>query len=203
MKPGISILLSIQNNMKGKKYILASGSPRRKELMSGLDLDFVVETGTDCDENYDENMPLDEIPEYLSSKKSDAFHRELEKDEVLITADTMVLCEDRILGKPHDREEAIRMLKLLSNRTHRVLTGVTLRSSKKRKSFTATTTVTFRELEDSEILYFIDRYKPFDKAGAYAVQEWIGYIGITSIQGSFFNVMGLPVQRLYDELKKL
>ena len=171
--------------------------------MSGLDLDFVVETGTDCDENYDENMPLDEIPEYLSSKKSDAFHRELEKDEVLITADTMVLCEDRILGKPHDREEAIRMLKLLSNRTHRVLTGVTLRSSKKRKSFTATTTVTFRELEDSEILYFIDRYKPFDKAGAYAVQEWIGYIGITSIQGSFFNVMGLPVQRLYDELKKL
>ena len=189
--------------MKNRKYILASGSPRRKELMSGLDLDFTVETGTDCDESFDENMNLELVPEYLSSRKSDAFRRELKEDEVLITADTMVLCENKIMGKPQDRDEAFQMLKSLSGRTHKVLTGVTIRNRNDRKSFTATTLVTFRELEDEEILYFIDRYRPYDKAGAYAVQEWIGYIGITGIDGSFYNVMGLPVQMLYDELKKL
>ena len=187
--------------MKTKKYILASASPRRKELIAGLDIDCKIESCGECDESYDPRMPLESIPEYISNKKSDAFARNLEPGEILITADTMVLCAGQILGKPHDRSDAIRMLGLLSGKDHKVLTGVTIRSDEKRKSFTAETTVSFKELDINEITYFVDKYKPYDKAGAYAVQEWIGYIGITGIKGSFYNVMGLPVQRLYEELK--
>lgn len=187
--------------MKDKKYILASASPRRKELMEGLDLDFTIEI-YECDESYAPSTPILEIPEYLSKIKSLAFKRDLEESEVLITADTMVLCDGLIMGKPIDRDDAIKMLRLLSGKKHQVLTGVTIRSNTKKVSFTAITEVSFKKLKDEEIIYFIDKYKPFDKAGSYAVQEWIGYIGICSINGSFYNVMGLPVQMLYEELGK-
>ena len=140
------------------------------------------------------------VPEFLSKGKSKGFHRELLKNEILITADTMVLCNNQIFGKPKDKEDAMQMLNQLQNNTHQVLTGVCIRSCDKIRSFTSTTSVTFGEISKEEIEYYIDKYKPFDKAGAYGVQEWIGYIGIKNIDGSYYNVMGLPVHKLYNEL---
>lgn len=185
----------------GKKVILASNSPRRKELLSSLDIPFTVDTGTSFVEEYAEGTPHEEVPALMSRGKSLGFHRELEPDEILITSDTMVLCGDEILGKPSDKEDAVRMLKLLSGREHQVITAVTIRDSSRERTFSVTSNVFFKDLSDKEIDYYIDTYKPFDKAGAYGIQEWIGYIGITGIEGSFYNVMGFPTQRFFDEFQ--
>ena len=181
-------------------FTLASASPRRRELLKGLDIDFTVEPGKDEKEAYSEGMPHTEIPEFLARHKSESFHRELVPHEVLITADTLVFLDEKILGKPHNPEEARQMLRALSGRTHTVTTGMALRTRERIHTFSDTTEVDFRPLADSEIDYYIRTYRPFDKAGAYGIQEWIGYTGITAIRGSYFNVMGLPVQRLYTEL---
>lgn len=181
-------------------FTLASASPRRRELLKGLDIDFTVEPGKDEKEAYSEGMPHTAIPEFLARHKSESFHRELEPREVLITADTLVFLDEKILGKPHSPEEARQMLRALSGRTHTVTTGMALRTCDRIHTFSDTTEVDFRPLADPEIDYYIKTYRPFDKAGAYGIQEWIGYTGITAIRGSYFNVMGLPVQRLYTEL---
>lgn len=184
------------------KYIftLASASPRRRELLRGLDIEFTVEPGKDEKEAFSADLPHHAIPEFLARHKSESFHRELAPDEVLITADTLVFLDEKILGKPRDRAEAVAMLQALSGRTHTVTTGVALRTREKLRTFSDTTEVDFKVLTDEEIDYYIDTYRPYDKAGAYGVQEWIGFAGITAIRGSYFNVMGLPVQRLYTEL---
>ena len=187
---------------KGKKIILGSNSPRRKELLAGLNIEFTVDTGNTFEEIYDESTPHERIPEVLSEGKSYGFHRALEADEILITSDTLVLCGDRVMGKPHSREEAIDMLKFLSGREHKVITAVTLRSKETCRTSSDTAIVNFKKLSDSEIEYYIDTFKPFDKAGAYGIQEWIGYIGIGRIEGSFFTIMGLPVHLVYQELIK-
>lgn len=187
-------------DIKGKKIILGSNSPRRKELLGGLDIDFTVDTGNTFEEVYDPSTPHERIPEVLSEGKSYGFHRELADDEVLITSDTLVLCGDRVMGKPHSREEAIDMLRCLSCREHKVITAVTIRDSRRCKTTADTALVYFKELTDNEIEYYIDQYRPFDKAGAYGIQEWIGYIGIDKIEGSYFTIMGLPVHLVYKEL---
>lgn len=183
------------------RIILGSASPRRKELLAGLDLEFTVDAETNCDEKYDPASRHDMIPLEIAKAKSKGFHRPLEDDEVLITADTMVFCGRDIMGKPKDRDDAVHMLRRLSGNTHIVVTGVYIRTNAKGQGFACTSEVTFKKLEDSEIEYYIDRYRPYDKAGAYGIQEWIGYAGITSINGSYYNIMGLPVQRLYTALK--
>lgn len=185
---------------KGKNIILGSASPRRKELLAGLGIEFVVDTQNSFEEIIPDGMDNLQIPEYMSAGKSLGFHRELSDNEILITADTMVLCDDEILGKPKDTADAYRMLELLQDNSHTVVTGVCIRSKEKIKSFSVPTQVYFNKLSEQEMEYYITNYKPFDKAGAYGVQEWIGYIGINRIDGSYFNVMGLPVQRLYNEL---
>lgn len=190
------------DKLKDKKIILASGSPRRRELMSGLGIDYTVDTETRFDEFYPDGLEIRRIPEYLACGKSRAYPRPLGKDDILITADTLVYCQERILGKPKSREDAVEMLRLLQNNKHTVLTGVCIRSLDKEISFTSSSDVYFNKISDEEIDYYIDRYKPFDKAGSYGVQEWIGYIGLLKIEGSFYNIMGLPVQRLYTELEK-
>ena len=190
-------------DLKGKRLILASNSPRRRELLKGLDVDFVVDTQNDFEENFSADTPHPEVPALMSSGKSHGFHRPLEKDEILITSDTMVLLDSVIMGKPHSREEAVEMLRTLSGRTHEVISAVTLRDGLgHEETFTDSTLVTFAELTDREIDYYIDNYKPYDKAGAYGVQEWIGYAAITRLDGSFYNVMGLPVHKVYDYLIK-
>ena len=185
---------------KGKKIILGSNSPRRKELLAGLDIDFTVDTGNTFEEVYDQATPHKRIPEVLSEGKSYGFHRPLEKDEILITSDTLVLCDERVMDKPHSREEAIDMLRYLSGKGHKVITAVTVRGSGSCSTVSDTATVHFKELSDSEIEYYVDTYRPFDKAGAYGIQEWIGYIGISRIEGSYFTIMGLPVHLVYQEL---
>lgn len=188
--------------LKDKKVILASGSPRRNELLRGLGIDFTIDTGNSFREEYPPEMHHTRIPQYLAIGKSHGFHRPLSENEILITADTMVLCGNGIMGKPKSRTEAIAMLKELQDNRHTVLTGVCIRSDAKERAFTCSSTVWFSKLTNEEIEYYIDSYKPYDKAGSYGVQEWIGYVAIKGIEGSYFNVMGLPVQRLYTELKK-
>lgn len=189
------------------KIILGSASPRRRQLLEGLDIPFTVDACNSFEETIPEGTPYEEVPVLMSEGKSRGFHRELSPDELLITADTMVILppEDgrpgEILGKPRDREDAARMLRDLSGRMHQVVTAVTLRSSSQMETFTDKTDVWFKELTNSEIYDYIDRYAPFDKAGSYGAQEWIGYVGIERIDGSYFNVMGLPVHRLYEALK--
>lgn len=191
-----------------KRIILGSNSPRRKELLKGLDIDFEVDPRNNFEENFGPEVPFEEVPRRMSEGKSHGFHRPLQENEILITADTMVILppEDgrpgEILGKPKDREDAVRMLRDLSGRKHHVTTAVTLRDCRKEKTFSVTTQVWFKELSDEEICYYIDTYMPFDKAGAYAIQEWIGHVGITRIEGSYFNVVGFPVQRVYEALKE-
>ena len=189
-------------NTKGKKIILASGSPRRKELLAGLNIEFTVDTKNSFDETFDADLPQEQIPEVLSEGKSYGFHRELEENEILITSDTLVLCNGRVMGKPHSREEAYDMLKNLSGCQHKVITAITLRDATRCTTSSDTAVVQFKELSDEEIYYYIDTFKPFDKAGAYGIQEWIGYIGIDRIEGSFFTIMGLPVHLVYQELAK-
>lgn len=185
------------------KIVLASGSPRRKELLSGLGLEYEIRLLPDIDESYDESLRGEDIPIAISQKKSDAYRSTMGPDELVITADTIVYLDGRVLGKPHDEEDAKRMLRTLSGRTHEVITGVTLLSTQFRRSFASTTRVTFASLTEEEIEFYVSHYRPMDKAGSYGVQEWIGYIGVTSIEGSFYNVMGLPIQRLYTELKNI
>lgn len=186
--------------LKGKKIILGSNSPRRKELLGGLDIAFEVDTRNNFEEIYDPQTPHERIPEVLSEGKSYGFHRELANDEILITSDTLVLCEDRVMGKPHDNDEAADMLRFLSGRQHKVITAITLRDRERCSTVSDTAIVWFKELSDSEIEYYIEEYKPFDKAGAYGIQEWIGYMGISKIEGSYFTIMGLPVHLVYQEL---
>ena len=188
--------------MKDLKYklILASNSPRRKELLAGLGVPFEVRVLQDIDEHYPENLPVNEVARYIAKEKADAYRRIVAADELIITADTVVIVGDAILGKPVDEADAVRMLKLLSGRTHQVMTGVCLLTAEKERCFDVTTDVTFKALTDEEIHYYVNRYRPFDKAGAYGIQEWIGYIGVTGLNGSYYNVMGLPVQRIYQEL---
>ena len=186
--------------LKGKKIILASNSPRRKELLGGLDISFVVDTRNNFEEVYDPSTPHEKIPEVLSEGKSYGFHRELSDDEILITSDTLVLCGSDVMGKPHSRDEAFEMLRKLSGREHKVITAITVRDKMNCKTLSDTAIVHFKELSDNEIWYYIDNFKPFDKAGAYGIQEWIGYIGISRIDGSFFTIMGLPVHLVYKTL---
>ena len=187
--------------LSGRKLILVSASPRRRELLAGLGVDFAIDTGNTFEEVIPDGLPQPQVPEYMAKGKSHGFHRELQSDEIIITADTMVLCEDEIMGKPKDREDAVRMIEKLQDNTHTVYTGVCIRSLEKEVSFTVATDVRFGNLTPDEISYYIDTCKPFDKAGAYGVQEWIGYAAIKGIEGSYFNVVGLPVHRLYHELK--
>ena len=184
------------------KLILASNSPRRKELLAGLGVPFEVRVLQDIDEHYPENLPVNEVARYIAKEKADAYRRIVAADELIITADTVVIVGDEILGKPMDEADAVRMLRLLSGRTHQVMTGVCLLTAEKERCFDVTTDVTFKTLTDEEIHYYVNRYRPFDKAGAYGIQEWIGYIGVTGLNGSYYNVMGLPVQRIYQELTK-
>ena len=184
------------------KLILASNSPRRKELLAGLGVPFEVRVLQDIDEDYPESLPVNEVARYIAKEKADAYRRVIAQDELIITADTVVIVGDEILGKPVDEADAVRMLRLLSGRTHQVTTGVCLLTTEKERCFDVTTDVTFKTLTDEEIHYYVNHYRPFDKAGAYGIQEWIGYIGVTGLHGSYYNVMGLPVQRIYQELTK-
>jgi len=189
-------------DLKGKKIILGSNSPRRRELLKGLDIDFEIDTENRFNESFDPGIPYDQVPVLMSEGKSAGFHRPLSDDEILITADTMVILSDEILGKPHSREDAVKMLKDLSGREHKVITAVTLRDKTRMKTVSDTTYVWFKDLTDAEIDYYVDTYRPYDKAGAYGVQEWIGYTGITRIDGSYFNVVGFPVHVVYAMLRE-
>lgn len=190
-------------NLDKYQVILASNSPRRRELLSGLDIDYTVRVMDDIDESYPDNLPCADIPCYIARKKAEAYKQQMRQDELIITADTVVCVGDTILGKPKDADDAAAMLRLLSGKTHQVITGVTLLTSEQEKTFSVVSDVTFDDLSDEEIEYYVTKYRPFDKAGAYGIQEWIGYVGVTSLKGSYFNVMGLPVQRLYNELKTM
>ena len=185
------------------KIILASNSPRRKELLAGLDVDFEVRVIKGIDESYPYDLPTREIAQYISKKKAEAYCQTITPDELVITADTVVILGDEVMGKPKDAADACNMLRKLSGRTHQVITGVTLTTTEKQVSFSVETDVTFKQLSDEEITYYVKKYQPLDKAGSYGIQEWIGYIGVTGMKGSYFNVMGLPVQRIYEALKTL
>lgn len=191
------------DNLKKYRIILASNSPRRRELLSGLGIDYEVKTLPGIEENYPDNLQGDEIPVYIAREKAEAYRPYIQKDELIITADTIVYLDGQVLGKPKDEADAARMLRLLSGRVHQVITGVCITTADTQRAFATTTDVTFDTLSEEEINYYVTNYRPLDKAGAYGVQEWIGFIGVTRLEGSYFNVMGLPVQRLYKELKKL
>ena len=187
-------------NLEGKKIILGSNSQRRKELLTGLGVEFTVDTGNTFEETKEPDREPAMVPFDMSLGKSHGFHRQLEEGEILITADTVVIVNGEVLGKPHSKQEAVEMLLKLSGRSHQVVTAVTLRSAIKERTFSVSTDVVFDSLPKENIEYYIDTYKPYDKAGAYAIQEWIGYTGIREIRGSYYNVMGLPVNRLWKEL---
>lgn len=184
------------------KLVLASNSPRRRELLAGLGLDFQVRVLPNIDESYPATLKATETAEYIANKKAAAYRRLMADDELIITADTVVIVGDEVLGKPADDQEARLMLQKLSGRSHQVITGVCLTTISRQTSFSVTTDVTFKPLADDEINYYIKKCQPFDKAGAYGIQEWIGYIGCTGLRGSYYNVMGLPVQRIYTELQQ-
>lgn len=191
------------DNLKKYHIILASNSPRRRELLSGLGVDYEVRTLPGVDESYPDTLSGEDIPVYISREKAAAYLPSIAPDELIITADTIVWLDGRVLGKPADEADACRMLREFSGRTHRVITGVTLSTAAFQKSFAVTSEVEFAPLTEEEITYYVDHYRPLDKAGAYGVQEWIGFIGVRRLSGSYFNVMGLPIQRLYQELKEL
>lgn len=184
------------------KYILASNSPRRKELLKGLDIEFEVKVFPNIDESYPQDLKKEEVPLYIAEKKAKAHESLLVNGEVmLITADTIVLLNDKVYGKPKTEEDAKQMLRDLSGKTHTVITGLCLTTLQKQKGLSVFTEVKFADLSENEIEYYVSKYKPLDKAGAYGIQEWIGYIAVENIIGSYFNIVGLPVQRLYQELK--
>ena len=187
-----------------KKYniVLASKSPRRQELLKGIGVDFTILT-KEVDESFPSKLPLIDVAPFLSLKKAKAFEdAELPDNYMVITADTVVIVENEILGKPKDRDDAVRMMNLLSGKVHKVVTGVTVHTKEKTKTFSVISKVTFETLDNQEVDYYIDNFRPYDKAGAYGVQEWIGYIGVSNVEGSYFNVMGLPTQRLYKVFKE-
>ena len=193
----------LQDRLKNHRLILASASPRRRELLAACDIDFTLAEKFECDECYPADLEADKVAEYLSQLKSNAYPHTLKEGDILLTADTVVIARGEILGKPKDNADAERMLKILSGATHKVVTGVTLRTPLRTISFSAESLVTFRVLENEEIEYYIEKYRPLDKAGAYGIQEWIGYTAIEGLQGSFYNVMGLPVQKVCIALKEL
>ncbi|MBQ6083342.1 MAG: septum formation protein Maf [Bacteroidales bacterium] len=188
-------------NLKNYNIVLASKSPRRQELLKGIGVDFSILT-KEVDESYPSRLPLIDVAPFLSLKKAKAFEdTELPDNYMVITADTVVIVENEILGKPKDKDDAIRMINQLSGKVHKVVTGVTVHTKEKTKTFSVTSKVTFEKLDNQEVEYYVDNFKPFDKAGAYGVQEWIGYIGVSNVEGSYYNVMGLPTQKLYKVLK--
>ena len=189
------------DNLEKYKVILASGSPRRRELMAGLGVNYEVRILVD--ESYPNTLQGEEIPLYIAKEKADAYIPMMQPDELIITADTIVWLDGKVLGKPRDREDALQMLRTMSGRTHEVFTGVCITTTDWQRSFTAQTEVRFATLSEDEIIYYVDNFKPMDKAGAYGVQEWIGFIGVENISGSYYNIMGLPVQKLYRELLKV
>ena len=190
-------------NLNKYKIILASNSPRRKELLSGLGVDYEVKTLPDVDESYPDGLSGEEIAKHIARGKAEAYRSLILADELVITADTIVWLDGTVMGKPKDEEEAKDMLMRLSGKTHQVITGVCLTTASTQKTFATVTDVTFATLTDEEVDYYDTRYQPMDKAGSYGVQEWIGFVGVENLSGSYFNVMGLPIQRLYTELKKL
>ncbi len=194
--------MELQNKLQRYKIFLASGSPRRKELLERLGLQFEILSGKPIDESYPKEMPAEEVTAYLSRKKAQAYLRDLKENQLVITADTIVVNNGKVLGKPSTKEEAERMLKSLSGHTHKVITGVTISHLEKQQTFSTETLVEFASLEDEEINEYVREFMPLDKAGAYGIQEWIGCIGIKNIHGCFYNVMGLPLNKLYEELKK-
>ncbi len=202
------------------KIILASNSPRRRELLAGLDVNFEVKVLNGIDESYPDDLDAYQVAEFIAQKKAEAYRALLDdeassaEENLILTADTVVIApaadeqndqegKGIILGKPKTADDAVRMLRMLSGKTHHVVTGVCLTTKEEQRHFSVTTEVSFKELTDWEINYYISHYKPFDKAGAYGIQEWIGYIGCTGLNGSYFNVMGLPVQRIYEEMLKM
>ena len=193
--------MSLLKNISHYNIVLGSQSPRRKELMAGLNLKFEV-VEIDVEENYSNQYSGVDIPMYLAEKKANAYKPQMDEQTMLITADTIVWHQGKVLGKPVDREDAFRMLQTLSGKTHQVITGVCISTQQRKKTFHVISEVRFAHITETEINYYLDNYKPYDKAGAYGVQEWIGFVGVEHINGSYFNVMGLPVQRLYNELKR-
>ena len=191
------------DNLKKYKVILASNSPRRKELLAGLGVDYEVRTLPDVDESYPETLQGADIPLYIAKEKADAYVAMMQPGELMITADTIVWLDGKVLDKPQDKEDALQMLRTMSGRTHEVFTGVCITTTDWQRSFTAQTEVRFATLSEEEIAYYVDNFQPMDKAGAYGVQEWIGFIGVENISGSYYNIMGLPVQKLYRELLKV
>ncbi len=191
------------DNLEKYKVILASGSPRRRELMAGLGVNYEVRILPDVDESYPDTLQGEEIPLYIAKEKADAYIPMMQPNELIITADTIVWLDGKVLGKLRDREDALQMLRTMSGRTHEVFTGVCITTTDWQRSFTAQTEVRFATLSEDEIIYYVDNFKPMDKAGAYGVQEWIGFIGVENISGSYYNIMGLPVQKLYRELLKV
>ena len=189
------------DNLRPFRLVLASNSPRRRELLGGLGIPFTVRTISGIDESYPANLDGADIPLHIARQKAAAYLPTLAPDELLITADTIVYLDNRVIGKPKDEDEAIRMLHTLSGRTHKVITGVSLSTTQQTRAFAAVSLVTFAPLSEEEIDYYVHTFHPLDKAGAYGVQEWIGMVGVKRIEGSYFNVMGLPVQRLYEELR--
>lgn len=190
------------DNIAHYKILLASNSPRRRELLSGLGIQYEVVSLPEIDETYPPTLTSEEIPIYIARHKAEAYRDMMSPDTMVITADTIVWMDGKVYGKPQNENDARRMLHDLSGRTHTVITGVTITTDEKSKSFAVSTEVTFATLDDNEIDYYVTHYRPLDKAGAYGIQEWIGYIGVTALSGSYFNVMGLPIQRLYNELKQ-
>jgi septum formation protein len=191
------------NKLKEYRIILASQSLRRRELIKGLDIPFEIAENYNCDESYPPDMSPDEVAGFLAGKKSDAYPKRLNEKEILVTADTMVKCRNELLGKPENKQDAIKMLGKLSGQKHEVITGVCIKSVHRKTIFSVSSYVFFAELPPEDIEYYVEKYSPLDKAGAYGIQEWIGYIGIERIEGSYYNIMGLPVARLWKELKCL
>ncbi|MBQ3535306.1 MAG: septum formation protein Maf [Alistipes sp.] len=192
----------LHDKLKNYHLILASQSPRRRQLLADAGIEYSLAPRFECEELYPESLPAVEVAEYLSRLKSEAYPAPLADGDILLTADTVVVAGGEVLGKPVDRADAIAIINKLSGREHEVITGVTLRSAVRTKSFSSRSVVRFRALSQEEIEYYVDTYSPMDKAGAYGIQEWIGYVGIEGIEGSFYNVMGLPIQRVYCELNE-
>lgn len=189
-------------NISQYHILLASNSPRRRELLGGLGVEYEVVSLPEIDESYPPTLQGVEIPTYIAARKAEAYSQWMKDDTLLITADTIVWLDGKVYGKPADAQDACKMLRELSGKTHTVITGMALTTRDKQRTFAVESYVTFAQLDEAEIEYYVSKYKPFDKAGAYGIQEWIGYIGVTALEGSYFNVMGLPVQRLYQELKQ-
>ena len=192
----------LHEKLQPYRLLLASQSPRRRELIAGSGIPFTLTERYECEEHYPATLPAEEVPAYLSRLKSEAYPPPLAANDILLTAATVVILEGEVLGKPKDRADALRMVARLAGNRHTVVTGVTLRTSNRIETFSAESDVWFRPLSEEEIAYYVDTYRPYDKAGSYGIQEWIGYVGIERIDGSFYNVMGLPIQRLYVELEK-